>query len=171
MYKIGDFVVYGIEGVCIINDIVTKSFGSLDNAQYYVLVPATNKGSTFYVPVDNQLLTSKMMKLLDYDDILDLISNTKALEWENNNKLRAKQYKEVFSSYNREGLFSLAKLLHLAKSGKIPSVKKLYAMDDEIIRRISQLLYLEFAYSVDIEIDQVLPFVAGEIQCSRKEMN
>ncbi|MBQ7760693.1 MAG: CarD family transcriptional regulator [Clostridia bacterium] len=172
MYKIGDMVIYGTDGVCLVEDIIEKSFGdSVSTNKYYVLVPKGNKGSKFYVPVDNPVLTSRIMKLLSYSEVLDLINSLdSSIEWIDNNKLRARYYKDTMSSYSREAIFQLAKQLHYARVGKIESVKKLYTMDEDMIRKISQLLYEEFAYVADITTDQVLPFIAGEIICPEKSI-
>ena len=170
MYKIDDVVIYGIEGVCKVEDIIEKSFGDLNPAiKYYVLVPRENKSSRFFVPVDNPLLTERIKKLLNYNELLDLINGLASnVEWIDNNKLRAKYYKDTLNSYSREAIFLLAKQLHYAKTGRIPNVKKLYSIDEEMIRKISLLLFDEFACIADLTVDQVLPFIAGEIICPEK---
>ena len=171
MLKIGSLVVYGVEGVCQVSDIISQSFaGSSEMKDYYVMVPVHNSSSKLYVPVDNEKLTSKIMELLSYDEIVELIEKcSDCNEWIADNKLRSKYYKEVLNSYDREKIFALARVLYLAKCGKIPGVKKLYVMDEDILRKTSQILYSEFSYVVELTQDDVLPFIAGEISCRRKD--
>ena len=170
MYNIDDMVIYGIEGVCKVEDIIEKSFGDLTKTnKYYVLIPKGNNGSRFFVPVDNPLLTARIKKLLNYKELIALIEGLDSkIEWIDNNKLRAKYYKDTLNSYSREAMFQLAKQLYCAKTGKIPTVKKLYSMDEEMIRKISLLLFDEFTCVADLTVDQVLPFIAGEIICPEK---
>ena len=171
MLEIGALVVYGVEGVCQVSEIISQSFaGSDEMKDYYVMVPVHNSASKLYVPVDNERLTSKIMELLTYDQIIDLIDRCSSYnEWIADNKARSRYYKEVLSSYDREKIFALARILYLAKCGKIPEVKKLYVMDEEILRRTSQILYSEISYVVDLSFEDVLPFIAGEIVCKKKK--
>ena len=65
MYKIGTYVSYRSEGVCVINEIKQQKFGALDTAsEYYVLSPIVDNNSKLYVPVNNEALVSKMRPLL-----------------------------------------------------------------------------------------------------------
>ena len=52
MYKIGDTVLYGREGVCKIKDIVTRKLNNIDK-QYYFLTPLDDH-ITILVPTDNE---------------------------------------------------------------------------------------------------------------------
>lgn len=170
MFDKGLLVVYGVEGVCRIGDIESRAFpGSADKKDYYVMIPIHNASSKLYVPVDNEKLTSKIKQLLTYDEIIGLIEKcSKNNEWISDNKLRSKYYKEVLNIYDREKIFSLARVLYLAKCGKIPNVKKLYVMDEDVLRKTAQILYSEISYVVDLEQEDVLPFIAGEMTCKRK---
>lgn len=169
MFDKGSLIVYGGEGVCRIDDIICQSFGGQQQEkQYYVLVPVRSASSKLYVPVDNEKLTSRIMTLLDFEEIKSLIDECEPFEWISDNKQRGKLYKEIFASYDRKAIFSLAKLLESAKSGEIECVKKLYVLDDDAIRRVSQILYAELSYSVELSPDEVLPIVAGKIELKKK---
>lgn len=170
MLEIGGLIVYGVEGVCQVSEIISRSFaGSDDKKDYYVMVPVHNPASKLYVPVDNEKLLSKIMELLTYEQVIDLIKKSLGYnEWIADNKARSRYYKEVLSSYDREKIFALARILYLAKCGKLPEVKKLYVMDEDILRKTSQILYSEISYVVDVSQEDVLPFIAGEIDCKRK---
>jgi len=52
-FKKNDFVVYGRNGVCLIEDIKNMNFGG-DNGTYYILKPRSSNSSTVYVPVDKE---------------------------------------------------------------------------------------------------------------------
>ena len=66
MYKIGDTVLYGREGVCKIKDIVTRKLNNIDK-QYYFLTPLDDH-ITILVPTDNEEALSKMRKVLSKKD-------------------------------------------------------------------------------------------------------
>ena len=59
MFQKNDTVVYGVHGVCKIDDITKKEFmGS--QKEYYVLKPISDSAATLYVPIHNEKLLEKM---------------------------------------------------------------------------------------------------------------
>ena len=54
MFKIGDYVVCGNKGVCVVENIAALEISGVDKErQYYILKPKYQSGSTVYVPVDS----------------------------------------------------------------------------------------------------------------------
>ena len=58
MYQIGDYFLYGREGVCTITDIVTRKIKG-EEKKYYVPVPQDHH-ITIFIPVDNKQAVLKM---------------------------------------------------------------------------------------------------------------
>ena len=53
MFEKGDYVIYGNNGICRVQDITTLSISGIDkNRKYYLLKPVYSSGSTVYTPVD-----------------------------------------------------------------------------------------------------------------------
>ncbi len=169
MLKAGAIIIYGAEGVCKVTDVKKMSFCGGEEKDYYVIVPIQNQGSRLYVPLDNEHLTSKIMKLLSYEEIIELINtDTEKIEWLPDSKARSKYYKEILNSFDRKKIFALAKMLYNAKLGKIDGITKIYTVDEDILKKTSQFLYTEFSYVANITPDEVLPFICGEIVCKKK---
>ena len=64
MFKVGDHVVYGTNGVCLISDIIPSPFDKRDTRRYYVLRPLSGAStSLIYTPVDNGRVA--MRRLVD----------------------------------------------------------------------------------------------------------
>ena len=76
MYRIGDFVVYGTNGVCHIADICPSPFDKRDTRTYYVLRPvAGSSASTIYTPVDNDRVPMRpLLSLAEVEDLIDRIA-------------------------------------------------------------------------------------------------
>ena len=54
MFKVGDYVVYGTNGVCLISDVMPSPFDKKDTRTFYVLKPLSGASTSFiYTPVDN----------------------------------------------------------------------------------------------------------------------
>ena len=63
MFCVGQTVLYGSNGVCMVDDVTEKRIGKT-KMQYYVLKPLCNNTSTLFVPTANQQLVSKMRRIL-----------------------------------------------------------------------------------------------------------
>ena len=64
MFKVGDHVVYGTSGVCLISDVTPSPFDKRDPRRYYVLKPLSGAStSCIYTPVDNNRVA--MRPLID----------------------------------------------------------------------------------------------------------
>ena len=69
-FDIGEYVSYGINGMCNIEDIRPMQLSqSVEKMMYYILRPESNPKSTIFVPVNNQKLVSKMRELMTKDEI------------------------------------------------------------------------------------------------------
>ena len=55
MYQVNDTIIYGMNGICKIVDITSKSFSG-KKSEYYILKPMNSQASTIYVPVKNETL-------------------------------------------------------------------------------------------------------------------
>ena len=82
-FKIGEYVLYAKDGVCLVEDIAPLDFSP--DKPYYILKPVNSKGSTVYVPTDSEKLVSKMHRLMnkaEIDDLLLNIENLRAAQWQ-----------------------------------------------------------------------------------------
>ena len=72
MFEIGEYVVCGNNGVCLIQEITTLRMSGVDqNRKYYILKPVYSAGSTIYVPVD--ALQSSMRRILSKEEATVLL--------------------------------------------------------------------------------------------------
>ena len=55
MFEVGEYVVYGVKGVCRIEDITHIDISGADkNRLYYVLAPVGDGNGRIYAPTDNR---------------------------------------------------------------------------------------------------------------------
>ena len=53
MYIIGDKIIYGQTGVCVVEDICEKTLSRNNTKMYYTLRPIYQHNNMIYTPVDN----------------------------------------------------------------------------------------------------------------------
>lgn len=165
MFKIGDTVLYGSQGVCEIAAKEVKEIGKTKR-EYYVLRPIYQEGSTIFVPADNENLVSKMHAVMSEEEIKELI---KALPredavFEQDDTLRRNSYREILSSGDRVAIASVIKALYLEQCRRKEAGKKLPLADEQILSRAETLLYNELSLVLNIKPDQVIPFINEQIE-------
>ena len=164
MYKVNDTVLYDIQRVCRIVEITEKKMGD-SRMEYYVLKPVYDDKATMFVPVHNKTATTKMRSVLSADEIRSLVRTEpeEDCDWLYDDNLFRDRYKEILARGDRTELLRLIKALHRyqcrqRKQGR-PHVAK-----EGFLKDAAKMLYEEFSYVLNIEREQMLPFILGQLQ-------
>lgn len=155
LFKIGDIVVYGSQGICKIDCIETKKMGK-QSADYYVLKPIFNENTSVFVPIQNKLLIDRMQGVLTKVQVKKLIEEAHkidVLRCADENQKR-EQYKEILASGNRERLVSLIKTIREERDTRREVGKKLNLNDEQTLRKAEQLLFNEMAFVLKITSEE-----------------
>lgn len=171
MYKIGENVLYGSEGICKITDIVTRTINNQEK-DFYLLTSSSNK-INILVPLNSELSLAKMRKILSENEIYKLIEAMPDNEtiWIKDKNVRKKKYTEIIVKGNHKQLVKLIKTLYLNKQEQIKKGKKFHAQDMYLLEMAEKMLYEEFSYTLNIKPEEVLPFIIKNIKVKEKGKN
>ncbi len=163
-YKIGDIVLYGIHGICKITDIAKKEISGV-LAEYYILKSARDDSFTIMVPTESELLTSRMRPILSAREVYELIEAMPDTDtpWIEDQSVRRERYKAALTAGDREELVRMIRALYLHGKEQKASGKKLHAADETLMRDAERMLYDEFAHVLNIDYDDVAPFISEHI--------
>lgn len=89
--------------------------------------------------------------------------------WIDDINLRKEKYNEILKRGDNVELVKLIRTLYLEKEKKKIEGKKLYVGDEKIMSEAQRLLHEEFALVLNIKVDEVLPFILGELEPTEKE--
>lgn len=79
MFHVGEFIVYGINGICRVEEIGPSPYDKSDPRTYYKLIPLNNTmSSSIYTPVDNERVP--MRRLMTREEIAALIRSIPGIE-------------------------------------------------------------------------------------------
>ncbi len=157
MLKVGDFVSYRSEGVCVIADIRDESFNTMGKSEkYYILAPLHDKNSKLYIPVSNELLTSQMMPLLSEEELRALIDeiSSERLEWISDSRARSAGFKSILSTGERKSLIVLVNTIGERLSVSNDGKRRCTAGDENIYKKAKKILYDEFSQTVHFENEE-----------------
>ena len=161
-FDIGEYVSYGINGMCNIEDIRPMQLSqSVEKMMYYILRPESNPKSTILVPVNNQKLVSKMRELMTKDEINAMLVRMKdrTLEWEKDVRFRTESFHEILSNGVNQDLILMIRCLHRKRQELVQLGKKLPARDSNTLKTAERLVEEEFAHVLHIKCEEVSDYI------------
>lgn len=160
MYQIGDFVVYGVHGVC---RIVETEERTVDRkcVSYYVLEPAEQSGARYLIPMHNQAAVSKLRPVLSREELNALLRSeeVRGQEWIADENRRKQTYRELIGSGDRAALIRMVGALHRHKSEQTAAGRKFHLCDENFLRDAEKILNAEFSLVLGIEPGQVGSYI------------
>ncbi|MCI9546988.1 MAG: CarD family transcriptional regulator [Lachnospiraceae bacterium] len=164
MFKIGDFIVYGHNGICRVEDITHLDMSGVDKDRlYYVLLPMNTKGGKVYSPVDsNKIQTRKMLTEQEAHALIDEIPEIEQL-WITNDKLREEQYKEVVKGCDCRQWIRIIKTLYLRKEERLAQGKKVTSIDEHYLKLAENQLYGELSIVLGMKKGEMEDFIVQRV--------
>jgi CarD family transcriptional regulator len=171
MLNINETIVYGMDGVCkVVGKTRKKVKGKASD--YYILKPVYSENSTIFIPVNNEKTAAKVHQILSVEEIHALIRempNEDTL-WIQDEAKRKEEYRKILAGSDRMQLARLIRTLYLHERERKSEGKKLHAVDERCMKEAEKMLYEEFAHVLDIDPDQVLPFILSQIDVKEKSV-
>ena len=169
MFQKNDYVIYGSNGVCRIQEIGPLDIPGIPQERiYYTLVPYYKKDSQIFTPVDSS--KNVMRPLIQKACILQLLDEIPDLEpiWVKDEKQRETQYKETLRKCDCRELIRIIKTIYVRMQARIAEGKKITASDEKYFHLAEEHLYGEFAFILGIERDQVRDFITEKVKSAEK---
>lgn len=160
MYKTGDFVVYGIHGVCRILE-VEERVVDRKRVEYYVLEPLEQVGARFLIPTHNMTAVDKLRPVLSREELETLLRSEEVHmdAWIADENQRKQSYRDLINSGDRAALIRMVGTLHRHKAEQVAAGKKFHLCDDNFLRDAEKILNSEFSLVLGIEPGKVGSYV------------
>lgn len=167
MYQINDYVRYRNNGIYRVIDICEEQTGSQPSRTYYVLQAVYQQNSTVYVPVDTPNLEEHLCTTLSKQEVQQIIEQAKnqaPLQWISNPKQRAVSFKEVLQQGDRAKILWLLQALGQYCKTREQENKKSYVTDERMLATAKKIISEEFAFSLEMEPQEVIPYLLKTIK-------
>ena len=165
MFQIGEYIVYGSTGVCVVEKIGSIDVPGMSKDRiYYTLRPCYEKKSTIFTPVDNTKVI--MRHVISKEEALDLIDSIQQIECLaiTDEKHRETEYKACFMKCDCRELIKMMNAIHIRKEERLAQGKKVTAKDDRYYHMAEDNLFGELAVALGIEKKQVKHFIRERIE-------
>lgn len=165
MYQIGDFVIYGGNGVCRVDNIGPLNNGGVSkDVKFYTLVPYYLKGSKIFTPVDSTKVL--MRAVISKEEATQLIHEIGEIDtfMVTDEKKREEIYKEALRTCDCRELVSIIKTLYYRRQERLAQGKKVTASDDRYFHMAEENLYGELAITLGMTKDEVREYITHTVE-------
>ena len=161
MFEIGQWVMYGIHGVCRVAG-TEKQLVNRKRSEFLVLEPLSKAESKFYLPLGNPTALAKLKPVLTEDELRALLSSPEVREehWIDEESRRKMYYKELITRGDRKEILQTIHSLYRYKAAQMEAGKKFHLCDDNFLRDAEKLIRAEFSIVLDVPPAEVEDYLA-----------
>lgn len=165
MYQIGDKVVYGVHGVCLVADQEERLIDRKRRV-YLVLEPVGQGGSRYLVPTHNAAAMAKVRPMLSREALEELLGSAQVHTdgWIREENQRKQLYRELISSGDREKLMQMVCTLYRHKEAQSAAGRKCHLCDENFLRDAEKLLISEIAMVLELDQEQAKQYMRKKLK-------
>ena len=165
MYEIGQYIIYGCEGVCRVEKIgPVEVKGAQKGVDYYTLSSLYQHGR-IYVPVDSPVFSRPVMTRQEAKLLIEDIPNIPYEIFENNNpRLLGEHYQGYLKSNDCRELLKLIRAIRAKRLAAAEKGRKLGQVDERSYKQAEDKLHGELAVSLDIPVEDVRQFIIDALE-------
>lgn len=165
MFEKGEYIIYGSNGVCEVQDYMSAA-EETDHRIYYVLAPMRSRGSTIFSPIDNKKVL--MRKVMTKEEAKDLLKGIP--EYEDmvipESRTQEQRYKEILQSGSSIESLRLLMALYARKRKREAAGRRITAVDEKYLFLAKDCLLNELSIALNMEIDDVDKMLADKMNLS-----
>lgn len=164
-FQCGDQVVYGIQGVCRIVGVESKTVDR-KKVDYYVLQPCNQTDATYFVPMHNQAAVAKMRKMLTKQELDALLISDEVLEdhWIEEENLRKDRYRKLIAKADCGELLGMIRCLHQHRKHQQEAGKKFHICDENFLKDAQRLICGEVSQILGIPPTEVEGYIRSRLE-------
>lgn len=165
LYQVGDQIIYGSNGVCIIEEIKMIEVPHTDEEKAYYIIKPIYQECRISVPVDTKMFIRPIISKEEALALIDSIPQIDAQPYFNT-ALRQLQdyYEKKLSSHDCADLIELTISLYRKKQQVLEQKRKFGAIDERYMKRAEDLLFGELSVVLDIPKNEVRSFISSRLE-------
>ena len=168
MFKVGDLVVYGNNGVCRVDSIGPSALSGADSSKdYYYLTPYYSGKCRIMIPCDNdRIVLRALITKEEANALIDDLDSIDALVIPDE-KSREQTYKNAIRGCDCREMFSLIKTIYIRKQTRLSEGKKVTSSDEKYFLIAEDKLYGELAVALGIEKNDIKDYIRSKTGMNR----
>ena len=145
MFHVGDYIVYGSNGICRVEEITHPDIAGIDEDKlYYVLVPEKTRDSRLFCPTDNSRVVLRSVTADEAAALMEEVKEIEPLQVESE-RMRDDSYKKAMKSCDLRQCVKVIKALLIRKEERESHGKKVTVTDERYMKLAEEGLYSELS--------------------------
>ncbi len=163
MFKINDYIMYGLIGICQVKDIEkVKDRDNLEK-EYYILNPIDDENTIIKIPTENKNIRMRLILSKEQVGLLIKEMPEMKIEWIENERERSHDFNLSLKSGKCEEWAKLVKTIHLKRKEKKLEGKKINLADENIMKAAEKLLNEELGMVLNISPKEVSAYILKKL--------
>lgn len=164
MFSVGEYIVYGVEGVCRVEEAGKLKVAGLDkNRAYYRLRPYYHDG-TIYTPVDGKAVMRPVLTREELERLLPRLPELELLgDVPPDSRAAGEYYRAILSGHDCVALLRLCKTLHAKQNSQTASHRGVNSTELRSWRMAEEMLYGEFGFALGLPPAQVRNYLREKL--------
>lgn len=164
MFSVGEYIVYGVEGVCRVEEAGRLKVSGLDkNRDYYRLRPYY-RGGTIYTPVDGKAVMRPVLTRAQLDGLLPRLPKLAPLDdIPAGSREAGEYYRAVLSGHDCEMLLRLCRTLHDKQTALSTSRRSVSSTELRSWKLAEELLCGEFGFILGLAPNEVKDYLQKQL--------
>lgn len=165
MYQIGEKVIYGIHGVCVVADREERVIDRIRRT-YLALEPVGQEGSRYLVPTHNEAAMAKLRRMLTREEFETLLASdqVRANGWIQDENQRKQLYRELITSGDRGRLMQMIRTLYRHRAAQTAAGRKCHLCDENFLRDAEKLLAGEVSLVMGLDPDAAKQYIRSRLK-------
>lgn len=165
MFQAGEFVMYGVHGVCRVIG-TEKQLVNRKRTEYLVLEPLVHNESRFYLPTGNPTAMAKLKSVLSAGELRELIVSEDVRKdcWIADENQRKQRYRDLISSGDRTGVMQMVCSLYRYRDEQYAAGRKFHQCDDNFLRDAEKLLASEISLVLEMSPEDARNFLREQLK-------
>lgn len=165
MYQVGQYIVYGFEGVCRVEAIGPVDIkGARQDVDYYTLTTVYQNGK-LYIPVDSGAYSRPIISREEAMQLIADIPNVPADIIEINNvRLLTERYQASLKSNDCREWVKLIRSIHTKGLKAAEKGRRLGQVDERCRKQAEEKLHAELAIALDIPVKEVRDYIIKALE-------
>ena len=152
MYQVGDKIIYGSNGVCVIEEIKMIEVPRTDELKPYYIIKPVFQGCRISVPVDTGVYMRVIITAEEANALLDVVPRVEPKPYYNT-ALRQLQdyYEKKLAAHDCGILIETLLSIYRKREEVLAQKRKFGAIDERYMKRIEDLLFGELSVALGVE--------------------
>ena len=165
MYQTGQFVVYGVQGVCRVLG-KEKQLVNRKRVEYLVLEPLSRGESKFYLPTQNPSAMMKLCPVLSRNELEALLNSDQIRVdcWIAEENPRKQRYRDLLSAADRLSLMQMLRALYRYQDELACNGKRIHQCDDYFLHDAEKLLCSEIGLVMELRAEEAKQYLRSHLQ-------